>query len=53
MMKHSLRGRIRNAMGLRVDDAVNNDVFWLAYERIRPATGLYKVINRMHGRRAR
>ena len=53
MMNSILRGRVKNAMSLRVDDVLETGVFWLAYEKLRPATGLYKVINRMHGRRAR
>ncbi len=50
MMNHILRGRLKNGAGLRVDDAVDNGVFWLAYERLRPARGLYAVVNKMHER---
>lgn len=47
MMKHLLRGRLKNEAGLRVDDIVENEVFWLVFEKLHPARGLYALVYKM------
>jgi hypothetical protein len=47
VMKHILRSRLKNEVSLRVDDTVENEVFWLAYERLRPAADLYALVYKM------